>query len=141
VDSVINVTFEYDDGDFVAVGPVYIYRYEYEEGRGTGGGPMAKQSQDHSINKAVVTLSPNPFNRTLNIKFQTQVDTRFGIKLYDVTGRLVKNIYEGMINGNRKVTWKGDDEKSRSVSQGVYFLRIENLDTGETLCKKVLKIR
>lgn len=139
-DSVVEVVFECDDGDFAAVGPVYIYQYEYEETGGTGGGgPMAQQS--HSLNSSLITFSPNPFNQTLNIKFQSQTDAKYSIKAYNVTGRVVKSIYEGMINGNRILNWKGDDDNKRTVSQGIYFLRVENLDTKETFVYKTLRIK
>ncbi|MBE0433205.1 T9SS type A sorting domain-containing protein [candidate division WOR-3 bacterium] len=138
-DSIINAVFERDDGDFAAVGPIFIYRYEYGSGGGgQGGGPMAQQGQ--SLERGAITFSPNPFITTLSIRFQGQVGARFSIKAYDVAGRLVKNIYEGMINSSRVVRWCGDDEKGRTASQGIYFLRIENLETKESIIQKALRV-
>ncbi|MBE0433207.1 T9SS type A sorting domain-containing protein [candidate division WOR-3 bacterium] len=138
-DSVIDVIFECDDGDFASIGPIFIYRYEYGSGGGgQGGGPMAQQGQ--SLERGAITFSPNPFITTLSIRFQGQVGARFSIKAYDVAGRLVKNIYEGMINSSRVVRWCGDDEKGRTASQGIYFLRIENLETKESIIQKALRV-
>ncbi len=39
-----------------------------------------------------------------------------------------------------RIVWHGDNENGRSVSQGIYFIRIKNLDSNKTFCKKVLKI-
>jgi len=100
---------------------------------------MEQESQPLSTTS--FTITPNPFNLNLNIRFQTQTGEKYSIKVYDVAGRLVKKIYKGVINDNRVLNWHGKDENGRVVAQGIYFLRIENLDSGETFCEKVLKIK
>ncbi len=136
-DSMIEAEFDNVSGG-LAIGPIYIYRYEQEGGGRFSGGPMAQQS--HSLISGSIGFSPNPFIQTLSIRFQSQAEAKFSIKAYDVTGRFVKNIYEGMIKGSRIVCWYGDDNKGRTASQGIYFLRIENLETKESIIRKVLKI-
>jgi len=140
-DGVIEVLLDKKSGDFAAIGPLYIYRYEYEDESGeiVSGGPMEQESQPLSTTS--FTITPNPFNLNLNIRFQTQTGEKYSIKVYDVAGRLVKKIYKGVINDNRVLNWHGKDENGRVVAQGIYFLRIENLDSGETFCEKVLKIK
>ncbi|MCK4574901.1 T9SS type A sorting domain-containing protein [candidate division WOR-3 bacterium] len=115
-------------------GDVYFSVGKYESGIAEEKKKVEKESV------IIFTPFPNPFIQTLRIRFQTKVDARFSIKVYDVTGRLVKNIYKGMINGRRTVNWHSDNENGRSVSQGIYFIRIKNLDSNKTFCKKVLKI-
>jgi len=139
-DSLIEVTLRCDDGNFAALGPIYIYRYEYgEEGKGgRSGGPMLQGTVNR--NKFSLTISPNPFNRILNVRFQSSKEQNLSIKVYDVTGRLVKDIYEGMINGRKVVNWHGDNNSGRTVAQGIYFLRVVNTKSNKTFCKKVLKI-
>jgi flagellar hook assembly protein FlgD len=63
------------------------------------------------------------------------------LKIYDVSGRLVKNLYRGIVNSNHTLTWKGNDENGRTVAQGIYFIRFENVDSDKTICKKVLKVK
>jgi hypothetical protein len=134
-DSVLTVSFNRIAGDFAAIGPIYIYRYEYD---GSGGGPMSQQSRpsDH----AVITVFPNPFKMKLNIVFQTQGQSRIDLKLYDVTGRLIKQFSPLSDASCNQITWDGIDDKGRAVPQGVYFLRIDNLDSGDILCRKVLRV-
>lgn len=138
-DSIVEVSFNKVIGDFAAVGPLFIYRFEHEEGRGgSPGGPMAQNNK--LFDSTALTISPTLFCQTLNIKFQTQTEKEVNIKIYDVSGRLVKNLYKGMISGNSIFRWNSKDEDSKSVAQGVYFLQVENLTSGKIFCKKVLKI-
>jgi uncharacterized delta-60 repeat protein len=84
---------------------------------------------------------PNPFRQILNIYFSISIDTDLSIKVYDVSGRLVKTIQNSMVSGNYILKWHGDDDCGRAVSQGIYFVQIKNLDSGETSVHKVLKVR
>lgn len=139
-DSVIEVTIERVAGDFATAGPIYVYRYEDEEcGGGSGGGPMAKGSQP--LNQGSLVLSPNPFTTSLQIAFQNQAEYPMSVKVYDITGRLVKNLHNGAIYGSSILKWSGNDENGRAVSQGIYFIRVDNHDSGETSVHKVLKIK
>ncbi|MCK4250896.1 T9SS type A sorting domain-containing protein [candidate division WOR-3 bacterium] len=139
-DSIVEVIFECDDGDFASVGPIFIYQYEYEEGEGGfPGGPMTQENQP--INKFSFMITPNPFIQNLNIKFQNQTEKGISVRVYDVSGRLVKSLYRGIVSGHSTLTWKGDDENGRTVSQGVYFLQVKNLTSGDTFCRKIIKVR
>jgi flagellar hook assembly protein FlgD len=83
---------------------------------------------------------PNPFGQSVNIRFRPQRETKYRIKAYDVSGRLVKKIYDGLMIDNRTLCWNGDDVAGRTVPQGIYFLTIENLVSGKVMCEKILKI-
>jgi hypothetical protein len=84
---------------------------------------------------------PNPFTRSLNISWQSQTATKYSIIVYDVSGAFVKNIYNGIINRKTILNWKGNNENGKTVSQGIYFLKVENLGTKEIEVFKVLKTR
>ena len=137
-DSVLTVSFNRISGDFAAIGPIFIYRYEYEGG---GGGPMSQQSQP--MHNTSLTVFPNPFTENLNITCQAAGQHNAELKIYDVTGRLVKSLYHesGIMNRESFFVWDGVDDRGRAVPQGVYFLRIDNLDSGDMLCQKVLRIK
>lgn len=136
-DGVIEVLLDRIKGDFAAIGPAYIYQYEYEEGE--GGGPMARLSLP--LNSGSITLFPNPFNEKLNIRYQITENNNVNLKIYDVTGRLVKQFNHLANQSFNQIVWNGEDENGRVIAQGIYFLQIENLDSGETFCKKILKIK
>lgn len=84
-DSILTVAFNRISGAFAALGPIYIYRYEYE---GAGGGPMSQQSQP--MQNTSIAVFPNPFTEHLNITYQIRGPNGANLRLYDVTGRLVK---------------------------------------------------
>ncbi len=99
-------------------------------------------------------VQPNPFREKTTIRYIIQnVGQGFSLAkskpeglpyicIYDVSGRLVKSFSHLTLDAQRPslLSWHGDDENGRIVSDGVYFIRIKNLDSGETFCKKVLKI-
>jgi flagellar hook assembly protein FlgD len=71
---------------------------------------------------------PNPFSNKTKIKFSiTQFSTTVspsGLKIYDVTGRLVKNFVLPTSNFSlpTSLIWDGTDDAGRPVTAGVYFL-------------------
>jgi hypothetical protein len=66
--------------------------------------------------------SPNPFAAGTAIRFVVPSKTRVKVAVYDVTGRLVKELRdEVMTPGEYTVTWDGRDTRSEEVGPGVYF--------------------
>jgi hypothetical protein len=125
--------FDKITGSFATAGPIYE-----EETTELASGPMAQEAQP--LNRSSVILSPNPFTQTLKINFRNEKETFAKIKVYDTSGRSVKTLYNGIINEGFQFTWSGKDESGRPVSQGIYFLTIENPDTKETICHKIIKV-
>lgn len=78
---------------------------------------------------------PNPFNPTTTIKYDLPLDTEVSLRLYDVLGREVKTIVDGLIPaGFHQVTVDGSN-----LASGVYLYRI---DAGPyTQVKKLLLIK
>jgi subtilisin family serine protease len=68
---------------------------------------------------------PNPFNPRTTISFELPRGENVRIGIYDVKGRLVKNLVsEPMTWGRHEVVWDGDDNHGRRVATGVYYYRI-----------------
>jgi hypothetical protein len=78
---------------------------------------------------------PNPFFSHLTVKFQKDAKTRSELKIYDATGRLIKQ-YNG-ISGDQ-VIWDGKDAQGRQVPCGVYFVQLESDDINKQVKKVVL---
>ena len=88
-----------------------------------------------------VEVFPNPFSNVLNISYYPVYQDRLvQIKVYDVTGRVVKNIAvpKDHIPAPVLVTWHGDDDLDRNVPCGVYFIRIDEKE--QSHIKKIIKI-
>ena len=60
---------------------------------------------------------PNPFNPTTTIKFSLPKSDQVSLKIYDVLGKEIKNIFSGHLNA-------GDysfDFDAENISSGIYF--------------------
>ena len=77
---------------------------------------------------------PNPFNPDTWIPYQLSEASTVTVKIYDVTGSLVRTIQVGHkpvgyhLTRERAVYWDGRNQKGESVSSGVYFYTL-NTDT------------
>jgi len=64
--------------------------------------------------------SPNPFNPVTEIAYGLSHETEVSVKVYDVTGRLVRVLRDGVEPaGYHSVTWDGRDDRGESVASGV----------------------
>ena len=72
---------------------------------------------------------PNPFNPETWIPYQLADATDVGMKIYDVSGRLVRTISVGFkpvgyyLTRERAGYWDGRNKAGESVSSGIYFLQ------------------
>ena len=78
---------------------------------------------------------PNPFNPTTKIKFDIPKQSFVKIKIYDVTGRLVANLVNQVMNIGRYVA----DWDASNYPSGVYFYHIEAGDY--SFSKKMILIK
>ncbi|MBD3169063.1 MAG: T9SS type A sorting domain-containing protein [candidate division Zixibacteria bacterium] len=63
---------------------------------------------------------PNPFNSSTYIPFNVVEDSEVEIKVYNLAGQLIDNLYEGQCKpGHHVVKWNAD-----SYASGVYFYRL-----------------
>ncbi len=87
-----------------------------------------------NANRSVATTKllpnyPNPFNPETWIPYQLAEAADVNVKIYDVSGRLVRTIPVGFkpvgyyLTRERAVYWDGRNDIGESVSSGVYFLQ------------------
>ncbi len=68
---------------------------------------------------------PNPFQSSTAISFSLVEGADTALAIYDVSGRLVKQLFAGQgVPGTTRVVWEGVDEGNRPVAGGVYFCRL-----------------
>jgi hypothetical protein len=69
---------------------------------------------------------PNPFNPVTRIAFGLYKPGIISLKVYDVAGRLVREIVKGELPAGRyERVWDGNDAEGSAVSSGIYFYRLE----------------
>jgi hypothetical protein len=128
----------YTDED-VTPGETYWYRL----GAVDGDGEWESQTVSITVPRASLALHqnvPNPFNPTTSISFVLPVRSRVTLAVFDVEGRHVKTLVDGLIKGGATdATWDGTDARGNPVSSGVYLYR---LSVGhKNLTKKMLLLK
>ncbi len=125
----------------------------------TNGGSVwiAEEEKDESLevenSSGSLVVYPNPFRNRLEIRYEIP-DVSFemvnesispisypisaGLKIYDVTGRIVKQ-FNHLTNYQSSIIWFGDDDSGRRLPSGVYFVRLES--DGLNKSEKVILLR
>lgn len=116
-------------------------RDEGEQGDGLGGnGDDADDLHGLRIEGLNPDVSPNPTNPSTELSFHLSREGRVRVKVYDVQGRLVRELMDEHRNsGEQRVTWDGSDQRGRTVPSGVYFLHIVAPEGQESKRVTVLK--
>jgi hypothetical protein len=67
---------------------------------------------------------PNPFNPQTILPLRMPTSGHASLRIYDVQGRLVRVLHEGMLAaGEHSMRWGGEDDRGRGVGAGVYLAR------------------
>jgi hypothetical protein len=83
---------------------------------------------------------PNPFNPSTTIEYSIPSDGMVKLCVYNLRGQKVKDIINGeQLRGIHKTVWDGRDRNNRSVSSGIYFLRLES--GGKTTVRKAMLMK
>lgn len=102
----------------------------------TDAGELVSAVTDFSLHQN----EPNPFRGTTTIRFASPREGLMTLRVFDVSGRVVKTLVDGVTPaGRHSVVWDGRDEKGRPASAGVYFYRLDGVD--ETLTRKSIRLR
>jgi hypothetical protein len=106
-------------------------------------GPESSTGVDDGGTPAVtrlVSIYPNPFNPSTRIVFDLSARASVHIGIYDVSGRLVCILKDGMLDaGRHEMTWRGVSDSGASVSSGVYFCRMGANGTLQTFKMVLLR--
>jgi len=88
----------------------------------------------------VLSSAPNPFNSSTRILFDLPERMDVHLAVFDVTGRLVRTLSDGVMqSGAKEVEWNGRDDRGIAVVTGVYFCRLTSEHVRAT--RKLLLIR
>jgi hypothetical protein len=69
---------------------------------------------------------PNPFSRDTKIEFEVEDHQNISISIFDLSGKLIKEIINGNYLGDGKfqVIWDGTDSSGADAKDGVYIYKI-----------------
>jgi flagellar hook assembly protein FlgD len=85
---------------------------------------------------------PNPFGSDTYIYFEVPAAANelfAEVKIYTVSGRLIKQIGPDLVAGTAQLRWDGRDEYGEEVATGVYFYKVELWEEGGTRISKIGK--
>ncbi|PID27636.1 MAG: hypothetical protein CSB55_08155 [Candidatus Cloacimonadota bacterium] len=90
---------------------------------------------------------PNPFslqaierNGATNIEFSSDKDEEINLSVFDVKGRLVKELVNGKTaKGPHTVSWDGKDYNNKNVASGIYFYRLKT--SSRMTSKKIIVVK
>jgi hypothetical protein len=83
---------------------------------------------------------PNPFNPATFIAYTLPFGGRVRICVYDLQGRLVKTLVDGMQSaGLHKTGWNGTDDQGSPMPAGVYCCRMETEGYVQTIKLSMVK--
>ena len=69
---------------------------------------------------------PNPFNPITNIPFDLKDAEKVNLSVYDVNGRLVKELTNQLWKaGYHELQWNGKNSSGQTVGTGIYFIKME----------------
>jgi hypothetical protein len=106
----------------------------------TGSDAALKGREWTSSRTGLLGAAPNPFRAGTEIAYFVAAAQPANLAIYDVRGRLVKTLTEGVqTSGFHRVVWEGDDGCAHEVSPGVYFSRLVASGRAET--RKLVKLR
>jgi hypothetical protein len=122
----INVTLQNQDDDIVVF---KLYKTDYALNYLVYG---KKGNHQDSVKEKQIPLDyklkaqPNPFTSTTSINFSLSQDENTAIKIYSISGSLIKVLEENKFRpkGVYSTLWDGNDIKGSRVSPGVYVCTI-----------------
>ncbi|MGQ9664476.1 MAG: C25 family cysteine peptidase [bacterium] len=90
-----------------------------------------------------LSVYPNPFSKKIDIKYivQDHEKAKVSLKIYDVSGRLVKSFHPVSITQHQAsdIVWSGEDDTGRDLPSGIYFVLFTQEDYKQI--EKVILIR
>lgn len=99
-----------------------------------------EERKESCVERMAVSILPNPFTDKTYIKISAgQSAECIELKIYDVAGRLVRNLGIWHTDRTDAMIWSGEDEAGRTVAPGIYFVNLETPDHKEI--QKVIFLR
>jgi len=101
-----------------------------------GGAPVAVDEPSQSTELSLLPASPNPFRTSTTLRFSTSRAGLVSLKVFDVKGRLVRTLEEGLKGaGQHYSSWDGTDDRGESQATGYYFAQLNVNNEGEQTVK------
>jgi len=107
------------------------------------------ENSEFRIYNSGLQVYPNPFRDKVSIELRAESKEAITlgsmpfvpcIRIYDVTGRLVRQFDHSTIRQSNQIVWDGRDSAGNKVQDGVYFIRLDGSDLA-VYTQKIILIR
>ncbi len=90
----------------------------------------------------LVSNYPNPFNASTVILYYLGSRNRVQLSIYDLSGKKITQLIDEMQSPDYyRIFWDGKDQFGRTVPAGIYFARLNIIDSQISDCVKMLLIK
>jgi flagellar hook assembly protein FlgD len=94
--------------------------------------------ENPNTNAIILDNRPNPFSSQTEIKFSLKQSANVKIEIFNILMQKINTISDGYFNvGEHSVEWNGKDENGNSLSNGVYFYKM-NTENSSIIKKMIL---
>jgi len=87
--------------------------------------------------KIKIVTSPNPFNSSVELKFNA--DGEYSVDIYDFDGKLIKSFGTGYSHNRVSVRWDGKNAYGKQAATGMYLVEVHSL--GKVAVSKILFVK
>ncbi len=82
---------------------------------------------------------PNPFSAITSISFGLPGASQCNLSIFDISGRLVRTLFEGSLpGGSQSIVWDGRTGSGSSCPDGIYFIRLHTPNA--TLVERAVRL-
>jgi hypothetical protein len=88
----------------------------------------------------IISTYPNPFNPSTTIEFSLPEPEKVNLMVYSITGQKVYEVQTKKLSaGTQRIRWDGKDAFNKTVSSGIYLIRLDN--GKRSIAQKVLFLK
>ncbi|MCK4352994.1 T9SS type A sorting domain-containing protein [candidate division WOR-3 bacterium] len=96
-----------------------------------------EEYQKSNIKNQNLKVYPNPFTAVVSVKcLGISEGQKVSLKVYDLSGRLIKTFNTNHLPLTTAVSWDGKDKDGKEVKSGIYFLKVKGYEP-----VKLIKLR
>lgn len=138
------VWYDGRDGNYECYHDCCTYQYAELPTHESGINKEEKLTKYSDNSSTGLEISPNPMGISAVIKYGVPESGSINLSIYDVSGRIVRTLFEGeQISGRYSVRWDGRNNYGRYLPAGIYYaiLEMENIENGQSIRKKIVKLK
>ncbi|MFH2051953.1 MAG: carboxypeptidase regulatory-like domain-containing protein [bacterium] len=103
-------------------------------------GPGDETGEETPWRSGILAAYPNPFNPTVRIEFALEADGETRVRIFDLRGRLVRDLFSGKASAGRlALDWDGADGSGKRVATGAYLVHFQS--EGDQDVRKIMLLK